>query len=741
MKKLGLGIVVVFVLATVLSGCSPKTNRLSPEHYDSISSVQDLKGKSVGVSLGSGSDMLLTGDEKYSLLRYDTPADALMALKNNSVSAIAVEITTAREFLKNSDGLSVISGDVGFENYGVAVAKGNDELKYKIDVFIDYLKQSGAYNNLVNRWIRTGADAIAIPEFTIKPGDVLRVGIDATYTPFEYFGENNELLGFDIEFVYELAEFYDIQLEFYNSAFASLFTALDSNEVDMVISAVAITDDRLERYTFSESYYQNEIVFVVKTPENRQIISAISDLSGKSIGVLSGTLQDIILADRIPEALLFYYNDDLAELKSLRAKRIEAVAVSDFGAELLARNNTDLTALSEKIKYGKVAFATSYTNVELTKKLNAAIEKLMADGRVETLRAKWFAIDSTAKEFSNISSSGENGTIRFGVIPGNKPYAYVSDNQTVGLDLDLIRLAAAEVGLKVEIVELDPVGAIAALQSGKVDVIGGGLLITPENAKRIGFGVSYDTVFLALVVLHDKANQANGFWSSLYRSFYTNIIKEQRYMLILQGLWETVKISFLAILVGTLLGALLCLWKRSKNRILNLISNVYVKIIQGIPIVVLLLIVCYVIFANVSVGQTTIAVIAFAIYFAAYVCEILNSGLKSVDRGQREAAIALGYTKTQAFIKHILPQAVTQALPIYRGECISLIKNTSVVGYIAIQDLTKASDIIRSRTYEAFFPLILVTVIYFLIAWAMTYGLNVLEKRLDIKKRQRSVKV
>jgi polar amino acid transport system substrate-binding protein len=745
MKKVCLYIAAIVLLTALLTGCvqksRPDKNSLPPEEGNGITSLNDLTGKSVGVSLGSGSDMLLTGDTRYALLRYDSSSDALMALKNNSVAAIAVEITTAREILKKNDGLSVISGSKGYENYGVVVAKGNTGLKNKVDIFIDYLKESGAYTNMVNRWIRTGADAIEMPEFVPKPGEVLRVGIDATYTPFEYFGENNELLGFDIEFLYKLAEFYGIQLEFYNSTFASLFTALDSNQVDLVISAVAITADRQERYTFSQIYYENEIVFVVKTPGNKQAIRQIAELSGKSIGVLSGTPQDVILTDKIPDALLFYYTNGLAELKSLRAKRLDAVAASDFGAELLSQNNADLTTLPGKTEYGQVAFATTYENAALTDKMNAVIQKLTAEGTLKTLHAKWFAVDTATKVEADIKSSGENGTIRFGVVLENNPYAYTDNTRTVGFDIDLIKRVAEVLNMKVDIIELETGKAIAALQTGKVDVIGGGLLITPEDAKSVRFSAAYDTAYTALVVLRDTADQKTGFWAGLSRSFYNNVIKEQRYLLITAGLWETVKIAFFSILAGTLAGGLVCALKRSKKRVLNLVSNVYIKLMQGIPVLVLLLIVCYVFFANISFSLTAIAVIAFGAYFAAYVCEILNSGLDSVDKGQREAAIALGYTKTQAFIKHILPQAVIQALPIYRGESISLIKNTSVVGFIAILDLTKASDIIRSRTYEAFFPLIMVAVIYFIIAWAMTYGLKLLEKRLDVKSRRRRVQV
>ncbi len=129
--------------------------------------------------------------------------------------------------------------------------------------------------------------------------------------------------------------------------------------------------------------------------------------------------------------------------------------------------------------------------------------------------------------------------------------------------------------------------------------------------------------------------------------------------------------------------------------------------------------------------------IGFGMNFGAYVSEMIRTGILAVDKGQMEAALALGYPKSKAFVKMILPQAAQHFLPVYQGEFISLVKMTSVVGYIAIQDLTKASDIIRSRTYEAFFPLITTAILYFIISWLLTRALSALQTRIDPKKRRR----
>jgi polar amino acid transport system substrate-binding protein len=146
----------------------------------------------------------------------------------------------------------------------------------------------------------------------------------------------------------------------------------------------------------------------------------------------------------------------------------------------------------------------------------------------------------------------------------------------------------------------------------------------------------------------------------------------------------------------------------------------------------------YVVFASVNISPVVVAVLAFGMNFAAYVAEIFRSGIEGIDRGQTEAGLSMGFTKVATFMHIVLPQTVQRVLPVYKGEFISLVKMTSIVGYIAVQDLTKASDIIRSRTFDAFFPLVLVAILYFLIAWILTRALDALERRTDPRQRRQA---
>lgn len=213
-------------------------------------------------------------------------------------------------------------------------------------------------------------------------------------------------------------------------------------------------------------------------------------------------------------------------------------------------------------------------------------------------------------------------------------------------------------------------------------------------------------------------------------SFATNLIVEQRYQMILEGLQVTLLITFCAVLLGSLLGGLVCWARMNRRPWLRNLAKLYIDLMRGTPVLVLLMLMYYVFLAPLKATGIVVAIITFAMNTSAYIGEMLRTGIDSIDKGQREAGLALGYTPRQVFLRIILPQVVRKIMPVYLGEVISLLKGTSIVGYIAVVDMTRASDLIRSRTFDAFFPLIVTAALYFLAAWLIGMLLNgLLEKR------------
>lgn len=216
----------------------------------------------------------------------------------------------------------------------------------------------------------------------------------------------------------------------------------------------------------------------------------------------------------------------------------------------------------------------------------------------------------------------------------------------------------------------------------------------------------------------------------MFEAIYKTLIANEGWKVILSGLGTTLVIAIFAIIIGTVLGCLLALCKISNIRILRMIANLYTTVIRGIPVVTQLMIFAFVIFGPLRMDKILIAIIGFGINSGAYVCEIFRAGIFSVDRGQMEAGRSLGLSKSQTMLKIILPQAIKAVLPTYTSEFIALIKETSVAGYIAVTDLTKAGDMIRNATYNAWIPLLTVAAIYLLLTLGLTKIFAIFERRL-----------
>ncbi len=228
----------------------------------------------------------------------------------------------------------------------------------------------------------------------------------------------------------------------------------------------------------------------------------------------------------------------------------------------------------------------------------------------------------------------------------------------------------------------------------------------------------------------------SGFFEGLAQDFTNNLIVGDRYLLILDGLKTTLIIATGAAIIGVLLGTVLALMRLSNVKIgnkwyiLRSLSGAYVNVVRGTPMVVQLMMMYYVILSSTSLSKITISIISFGLNSGAYVSEMIRGGIMAVDKGQEEAGRSLGLSRGLTMRHIILPQSIRIAIPSLFNEFIMLLKETSIVGFIGLMDLTKASDFIRSRTYSAFFPLLIVAAIYLLIVTVLTSFFSKLERRL-----------
>lgn len=227
---------------------------------------------------------------------------------------------------------------------------------------------------------------------------------------------------------------------------------------------------------------------------------------------------------------------------------------------------------------------------------------------------------------------------------------------------------------------------------------------------------------------------------NIRHGFYVNFIKEDRYLWLLDGLKTTLIITVFAVIVGIAIGFLVAIIrtahdKSGKFKLLNVVCKVYLTVIRGTPSMIQLLIMNFVIFGSVSMNKIIVGGLSFGINSGAYVAEIVRSGIMSIDQGQTEAGRSLGLNYSQTMRLIIIPQAFKNVLPALVNEFIVLIKETSIIGYIGMMDLTKGAMLIQSRTYNAFWPLMAAAAIYLVIVMTLTFFMNKLERRLRTSER------
>ena len=283
---------------------------------------------------------------------------------------------------------------------------------------------------------------------------------------------------------------------------------------------------------------------------------------------------------------------------------------------------------------------------------------------------------------------------------------------------------------------LATVRCLRALGAGIVPE-GAGLSVTPDREKNVRFTNSYTTTHLVVMVRQPSKGLITGFIDS----FEQNFIEESRWKYLADGLGTTLFITLFAVLIGMVLGFLVAIIRSTRLRtgklkIADFFCRIYLTVIRGTPVVVQLLIIYFVIFGSVNISKTLVAVLAFGINSGAYVAEIVRGGIMAVDAGQFEAGRSLGLNDSQTMCFIIMPQALKTVLPALANEAIVLLKETSVAGYIAIADLTKGGDIIRSQTFSPFLPLISVAVIYLVLVMFLSYLVGKLERRLSVNDRR-----
>ena len=486
-----------------------------------------------------------------------------------------------------------------------------------------------------------------------------------------------------------------------------------------------------------------------------------ADLQGAVIGVQLGTTSDGLateLEKKGDGTKVERYNKGADAIQALLQGKIDCMVTDEAPAKAFQRVNPSLQILPETFDASSFAICVAKDHGELKQSINHAIRILKANGVIDSIvnrhLERGIAVAYTPKASADtphpsdakkmgpeaLQKLGLKKSLRFATNATFEPFEYYQNGKIVGIDVDVANAIGDVLGVDVEILDMEFDAIITSVQAGKADAGIAGITVTPEREKNIGFTDSYADVRQVIMVNSGDVKVADAQHGFVYK-FKSCFIDDNRYQYMLQGLGNTLIITFFAIILSVILGTLIAIVRARHERkgdwkIPNIICQFYLTIMRGTPTMVQLLIIYYVVFASADVNKIFVAVIAFGLNSAAYIAEVIRSGIMSVDNGQMEAGRSLGlsYGKTMRLI--ILPQAFKNVLPAMGNELITLLKETSISGYIGLVDLTKGSDIIRSITYEAMMPLGVVALVYLFLVLGLNAGVRKLEKRLRKSERK-----
>ncbi len=702
-------------------------------------SLNDLHHLKVAVAIGTTGEQLMT--ELYPgnpLQIYPDLMDAVTALEKGLADAAIASDMFVQNIAHTRKDMAVFPEPLRKYNNAVAVRKGEDALLRKINAAIAAMKADSTLTAMDARWFRQDGsyETVEIPQ--ANGGEPLVVAMNATRPPVAFHEQNGKIIGFEAELAERIALALNRPLKIMDMSFGALVPAVSGGKADIGMSGISVTEERKKEVNFSIPYsFKYQMVLYKKAPGEKAITS-IEELKQARMGAITGTSHEQCIKTHFPEAELLSFSHFPDLITALLSNKIEGYVVDYSTAIYTVTTQDGLRILPEHFSAGKSCIGFRKGNNELRRQVDRILEKFWLEGVIKDIHQRWLREDGKYEEVK-IKAVETGKPLLVGVDATSVPFVFHDkDKRIIGADMELAQRIALELNRPLALIDLPFGSLLSAVSSGKADMILSNIFATEERRKSIDFSIPYYEESQVVIVKKAEAPKPEthipGFWAKLKEGFHKNLLVEERYTLILKGLGTTLLISFFALLLGTLLGFAVCFCKMSGNKLLQGFANTYITVLRGTPMVVLLMIVFYVIFARIDINAVVVAVIAFGLNSGAYIAEIIRTGIMAVDHGQTEAGLAMGFRRTQVFLLITLPQTIKNALPVYQSEIISLIKGTAIVGYIAIQDLTKAGDIIRSRTYDAFFPLIMVALIYLGVTTLLIWLFSLSTKKTVIKK-------
>ena len=708
-------------------------------------SLEQLKGKRIAYVNGSVYNQAMQKKvEGTSEQFYASIADCVKAVETDKADA-AVQLSYCLELAENrrEGSVALLPENLGEVEEAFFFPHG-DPLVEKFNDIIQRYESDGTIDQLKAKWVGTDESAKTIPaQDWDAPNGTLSFATSGVLEPYSYVGAGGEALGYDVDLALHIAKDLGYRLNVSTIPMDSIFAAVQSHKVDFG-GTLTNTAERAQVVDFSRKVMPSYISVIAKADGSSAggglEFNSAKELDGHKVGVLNGSITDRFVDAAIGGSRDYTYLNTIGDMvASLKAGKIDAFCVDEPVALLAVSNNDGIGAINEKVaddKYGLIFPKGSPLKAEF----DTVIEEFRADGTLDALKKKWTGPSDAEKSMPEKGWDTPRGTLKMTTCATLEPISYMRNGEVVGCEIELVELVCKQLGYGVEFVDQDFSACLAGVQTSKYDLGGGGVSISDERRQQVDFSVPvYDSAPVFVVRAKAEPGAVASFVDGIARSFKKTFVDEGRWQLVLSGLGVTLLVSVCSGVLGTLLGYATVLARRSGVRWVGRLVDGYQAIMGGVPLVVVLMVLYYVVFGAFDIPGEIVAIVAFTLAFGAASGSTMWTAIDGIDAIQEETGLALGYTSREVFRKIIFPQAAQQFRPQLVGQFVSLAKDTAIVGYIAVQDLTRASDLIRARTMDAFFPLISTAIIYFLLCRLIAWALRKATARMDASARPRKI--
>jgi polar amino acid transport system substrate-binding protein len=729
-------------------------------YSDSEPTWEDYKGKKLAMVVGFDYDSHVEADfETEDVEFFQDYSLMLEAVRAGKVDGAFVDNTAGPIYASQIPELMALDVPKEFYNSPMGFICSDDDLLSQFNVFLRQCKEDGTLAELDQKWMKSGvptADTEMPALVNTNDPDPITAYLSELTLPFTYVGTGGKVLGYDAELLTMFANHIGRGLSITTVEFNAILPAVASGKADFGAAGMSITEERKKSVNFSDPTYTDTLALMIRKPaasdengltagsvnrlaaqENPNNLT-IDDVNGKSVAGLLGSIYVGYAAEFLPDSKGEWFTSNAQAYEAVNQGKVDfymGEAVSAYSV-LLEFPELGYFHVPDWFPAPADGFCISKNNTALKEEFNAFLAELKSGGSYEAMYDRWcspsFDQDTATMPDINLEDN-TGGTLTVAADYTTLPYDYEQNGKPYGFEQELLMRFCEATNRKCKVVDMAFDAIIPYVVSGKADFGAACMSITDERLQSVDFTdpTHYEQTIFVYKIDGAVTEKQQSFIEYLITAVQRNLIQDNRWTLIVDGLAVTLIITVCSMLVGTIIGGLIAYGLTRKNWFAKQLSRLICALINGLPTVTLLMVAYYIIFGSSSISSVIIAISTFSLIMAIRIGQTLQGAIEVVDPVEIEAARASGFTAIGAFLTVTLPQAIKIALPAYLNHFVSLMKETAIVGYVAIQDLMRASDIIRSRTYDAYFPLLFAALIYLIVTSICVIVFRVIIKKVS----------